>query len=88
LTATSERAARGESGVQQLGDDLLAGAVLAGDEHVGVRGPDLRNELEHRLHGRRSGDKLRHAFGAQQAVLKLQLPRAAQPHDAVRRERE
>ena len=66
------------SGVQQLGDDLLAGAVLAGDEHVGVRGPDLRDQFEHRLHGGRAGHELRHAFGAQQAIFQFQLARAAQ----------
>ena len=60
------------SGVQQLGDNLLAGAVLAGDEHVGVGGADLRDQLEHRLHGGRAGDELRHAFGAEQAIFKLQ----------------
>ena len=64
--------------MQQLGDDLLAGAVLAGDEHVGVGGADLRDEFQHRLHGRRAGDELRHAFGAQQAVLQFQLAGAAQ----------
>ena len=26
--------------MEQLRDDLFAGAVLAGDEHVGVRGTD------------------------------------------------
>jgi hypothetical protein len=45
----------GRGGVQQLGDDLLAGAVLAGDEHVGVGGADLRDQFEHRLHGGRAG---------------------------------
>ena len=70
------RARRG--GVQQLGDNLLAGAVLAGDEDVGVGRTNLRNQFEHRLHGGRSGDKLRHAFRAEQAVLKFQLARAAQ----------
>ena len=64
--------------MQQLGDDLLAGAVLAGDEHVGVGRPDLRDQFQHRLHGGRAGDKLRHAFGAQQAVFQFQLARAAQ----------
>ena len=35
-------AAAGRRGMQKLGDDLLAGAVLAGDEHVGVGRADLR----------------------------------------------
>ena len=64
--------------MKQLGDDLLAGAVLAGDEHVGVRGADLRDQLQHRLHGRRASHELRHAFAAQQTVFHLQLARAAQ----------
>ena len=42
----------GRSGVEELGDDLFAGAVFAGDEDVGVGGTDLRDELEDRLHVR------------------------------------
>ena len=64
--------------MEQLGDDLLAGAVFAGDEYVGVGRPDLRDQLEHRLHGGRAGDELRHAFGAEQAVFEFELARAAQ----------
>ena len=56
----------------------LPGTVFAGDEHVGVGRPDLRDQLEHRLHGGRAGHKLRHAFGAKQAVLEFQLAGAAQ----------
>ena len=66
------------SGVQQLGDDLFAGAVFAGDEHVGVGGANLGDQLQHRLHRGRAGDKVRHAFGAQQAVFEFELARAAQ----------
>ena len=66
------------SGMQQLGHNLLARTVFAGDEDVGVGRADLRNQFQHRLHGRRAGDKLRHAVGAQQAVLQFQLARAAQ----------
>ena len=57
-------AGAGRSGVEELGDNLLAGTMLAGDEHVGVGGTDLRNQFKHGLHGRRAGDKLRHAFRA------------------------
>ncbi len=64
--------------MEQLGDDLLAGAVFAGDEHVGVGGADLRDQFQDRLHGGSAGDELRHAFGAQQAVFELQLAGAAQ----------
>ncbi len=66
------------SGVQQLGHDLLARAVLSGDQNVGVRRPHLRNQLQHRLHRRRPGHELRQALGPQQAVLHLQLPRPPQ----------
>ena len=65
-------------GVKQTRDDLLARAVLAGDEDVGVGGADLRDQLEDRLHGGRAGDKVRHAFGAEQAVFEFQLAGAAQ----------
>ena len=78
FTATSGMRDARRGGMQQLGHDLLAGAMLAGDEHVGVGGSDLRDQFEHRLHGGRAGHKLRHAFGAQQAVFHLQLARAAQ----------
>ena len=64
--------------MEQLGDDLLAGAMLAGNEHVGIGGADLRDEFEHRLHGRRADHELRHAFGAEQAVFEFKLARAAQ----------
>jgi hypothetical protein len=64
--------------VKQLGDDFLAGAVLAGDKHVGVGRANLRDQLQHRLHGRRASHKLRHAFGTEQAILQLQLASAAQ----------
>jgi hypothetical protein len=60
-------------GVEQVGDDFFAGAVLAGNEHVGVGGADLRDEFEHRLHGGRAERSLRHAFGAEQAILEFEL---------------
>ena len=37
--------ARARDGVQRPRDDPLAGAVLAGDQHVGVRRPDARDQL-------------------------------------------
>ena len=37
--------------MQGLRDDFLAGAVLAGDEDVGVGGSDAGHGGEHRLHG-------------------------------------
>ena len=69
--------------MQKLGNNLLAGTVLAGDQDVRVRGADLRDQLEHRRHCRRAGNKLRHAFRAQQAVFQLQLARPAQTPGAV-----
>ena len=41
-------------------------------------GPTLRDQLEYRLHGGSGGNKLRHAFGAEQAILEFQLAGAAQ----------
>ena len=69
---------RGASGeeVKGLGYDLLAGAVLAGDEHVGIRRTDARDQVAHGLHRPRLGNQLG-PFGAQQPVFSLQaLPLA------------
>ena len=51
LTVTSgcERAV--DDGVERPGDHSFAGAVLAGDQHVGVGRADARDQLQHRLHG-------------------------------------
>jgi hypothetical protein len=68
----------GRGSVEKLGDDLLAGAVLAGDEHVGIGGADLGDQLEDGLHRRRAGNELRHAFRAEQAIFKFKLACAAQ----------
>jgi len=64
--------------VKQLGDDLLAGAVFPGDKHVGVRGADLCDELEHRLHGWCASHEFRHAFSAEQAVFEFKMAGAAE----------
>ena len=64
--------------MEQFGHDFLAGAVFAGDEYVGVGRADLGDQFENGLHRRRAGDELRHAFGAEQAILHLELPRAPQ----------
>ena len=50
FTVTSGRAARGRHRVQGRGDRPLAGAVLAGDQHVRVRGPHALDQLQHRAH--------------------------------------
>ena len=42
--------------VQGLGDQLLAGARLPGDEHRRLGGGDVADHLEEFLHGRRSAD--------------------------------
>src|SRR5207248_5914771 len=57
---------------------LLAGAVLAQDEHVGVRRPDPLHELEHRLHRGRLGNQLGETFPPQGAILALELLAAPQ----------
>jgi hypothetical protein len=76
--------------VQPLRDELLPGAVLAGDEHVRVGGSDALDELQHRAHLRRLGDERRRAVAApvgagpgasvaaQQLVLGVEPARAAQ----------
>ena len=64
--------------MEELGDNLLTGAMLPSDEHVGVGGTNLADEFEHWLHGRRAGDELRHAFRAEQAVFELELASATQ----------
>ena len=48
FTTTIGRDARLDTRVQRARDDALAGAVLAGDEHVRVRGPDALDDLQHR----------------------------------------
>ena len=76
-------------GVQRLRDQALAGAVLAGDEDVGVRRADARDDVEHRPHRRRFGEQRRVPVGHQRLVRRFELPpapdRAAQlglrPHD-------
>ena len=44
--------------VEGLGYHFLAGAVLAGDEDVGVGGADARDELEDGVHGGGGGDEV------------------------------
>ena len=58
--------------VQGLRDDFLARAVLAGDEHVGVRGSDLRDHVQDGLHRSRLRDQGRQTVAAQDFVLHLQ----------------
>ena len=58
--------------MQGLRDDFLAGAVLAGDQNVGVGGADAGDRLQHGLHGGRGGDEFRTALGPEQAVFRCQ----------------
>ena len=64
-------------GVQGLGDEALARAVLAGDQHVRVRRPDARDHFEHRPHRRRFGEDRRAAVSLQRLVRGLELSSAA-----------
>ena len=64
--------------MQRLRHQPFAGAVLAGDEHVGVGGAHARDHVEHRPHGRRLRDQLREALGAQGAILGFQALSFAQ----------
>src|SRR5256885_2347779 len=59
------------------GDDALAGAVLAGDEDVRVRGTDAVDDLDHGTHRRRLRDQLRPTLVAQDAFQPLPLPQSA-----------
>ena len=58
--------------MQRLRYDFFARAMLAGNQHVGIRRPNARQQLQHRLHGSRLGDQFRPPFGAQQAVFRFQ----------------
>ena len=67
----------GGDGVERGGHRALAGAVLAGDEHVRVRGADPLDHLEHGAHRLGLGDQQRPALVAQRPVLGLEpLPAA------------
>ena len=73
----------GGDGVQRGGDRALAGAVLAGDEHVRVGGADPLDHLQHGPHRRGLGDQQRPALVAQRPVLGLEpLRRGAAPATA------
>ena len=50
---------------------FLAGAVFAGDEHVGVRGADSRQQFQHGLHRPRLRNQRRQPLGPQQFVFCL-----------------
>ena len=79
----------GRDRVQGLGHQALAGAVLAGDQDVGVGRTDARDHLQHRLHRRRVRDQVRLPVAAQHQVLGFEPLAAAQrprqldlrPHD-------
>ncbi len=50
-------------------DNFFARPVLAGDQDVGIRRPDLPNEFQDRRHRWRFRQKCRARFGAQDAVF-------------------
>jgi hypothetical protein len=62
----------GGDGVERSRHHPLAGAVLAGDEDVGVRGADPADQVEDRPHLRRFGDQAAAAGRAEGVVLRLQ----------------
>ena len=72
MTVTSPLPARPDTAWMRLRDRALAGAVLAGDEDVGLRRPDALDDLEHRAHRRRGGDEQRTGVGLERAVLRLE----------------
>ncbi len=65
--------------MHRLRDHAFAGAMLAGDQHVGSGWPDASDHFEDRTHRRRIRDHRDAGFGcAQQAVLIFQTLAAAQ----------
>src|SRR6266853_1580264 len=58
--------------MQGLCDDFLASAVLSGDQNIGVRRPDARNQLKDRLHGCGFSDQSGARFGAKQTILRFE----------------
>ena len=59
--------------MQVLGNDSLAGAVVAGNQHIRVGRPNAADHLEHRLHRLRLGHKPLGVVAAQVAVLGVEL---------------
>ena len=59
--------------VQRLRDEALAGAVFAGDEDVGVRRADARDDVEHRAHRGRLRDQGGAGLAAGAEELRLLL---------------
>ena len=58
--------------MQGLRHQPLAGAVFAGNQHVGIGRADARNHIQHRPHGRRLRDQLWETLGAQGPVFLLE----------------
>ncbi len=55
--------------VERARDHFFSGAVLAGDEDVGVRRADARDQVQHRTHRGGFGDQRRASIGAQETIL-------------------
>ena len=60
-----------------LGHNFFSGAMLAGNQHVGITGADAADQRQQRLHGLGFGDKHRAVLGPQQVVFRFQLLRPA-----------
>jgi hypothetical protein len=58
FTSTNGASARAGQPVDGAGDELLAGAVLAGDQHARVGGRDLLDAVEQRADGEAAPDDL------------------------------
>ena len=72
LTATRGVGGAVGQAMEGLGHDFLAGAVLAGDEDVGVGGADAGHEIDDGAHGGGFGDEVWCALGAEETVFGLQ----------------
>jgi hypothetical protein len=55
--------------MQGARDNFFSGAMLTGDENVGVGRADAGNGIENRLHERSGGNELGTSLGLQQAIL-------------------
>ncbi len=59
-------------GVKPSGDHFLAGAMLAGDEHVGDRRTDALEQGQHRTHRARFGDQPWQPAAPEHTILVLE----------------
>ena len=79
LTVTKGRLGPGGEAVQRPGEHALPGAVLAAEQHRGIRGGRAAKQGQRRLHRRRPGLQQRLGVQPGQAILEGLHPRPEQP---------